>query len=90
MAHRSVIRVKLRVLRVTRFHRLLCRSMVIVMVSSAARMAPFLCFAMLMPVVLHIAVTFPALGSAALPILPQGLYTESAVMVSSTKRPPTA
>lgn len=89
MAQRLVISAKLWVLRVTRLRGLLSRSMVIVMVSSAVRMGPFVCSALLI-VVLHIAVTLPALGSAALPILPQGLYTESAVMVSSTRRPPTA
>jgi len=92
MAHGPVISAKLRVLRVTRLRGLLSRSIVIMMVSRArpVMMATFVCSAMLMPVVLHIAVTLPALVSAALPILPQGLYTESAVMASITSRPPTA
>lgn len=38
---------------------------------------------------LHLARTFPAIALA-VPILPHGLYTESAVVVSNTSMPPTA
>jgi hypothetical protein len=84
--------VNLRMLWVAHLHGLLTLGGVIVMVSmpGPVMMGRSASSARFMPVITHVALTFLALGPPALPILPHGLYTESAVVVSRTSRPPTA
>jgi hypothetical protein len=87
----TVLRVDLRMLRLARLHRLPIRRMVILVVSMPGRVmiGSLTLAARLMYVILHVALALPGLGTA-LPILPHGLYTDSAVIVSSTSPPPTA